>query len=273
VRLVVIHTAEGARTTGELANYFSGPVEASSHAGIDDTKIEQYLPYDRAAWTMLAANPIADQVELCGFAAWTRDQWLTQHAAMLTLAAQWIRERCLARGIPIRKLAPAQLAAGEAGVCGHVDWTVGMRDGTHTDPGNDFPWDVVIAAAAGTPPTPVAPTPLPAGTLREADPMTDIPINPATDGTFRIAVMAEVGSASTVVGRAWITCGSTWGATTFTVTALDAAGNVMPGAQRNTVANNRRVAMELPSGCVMATIEGVTAAGAHPAAALVVLPK
>jgi hypothetical protein len=146
----VIHTAEGARTTRELANYFSGPVEASSHAGIDDHAIEQYLPYDRSAWTMLSANPISDQAELCGFAAWTRAQWLDEHRGMVNFAAQWIRDRCLARGIPIRKLSPAQVAAGEAGVCGHWDWTVGMRDGTHTDPGPGFPWDVVIATAGGT---------------------------------------------------------------------------------------------------------------------------
>lgn len=68
------------------------------------------------------------------------------------MAAEWIRERCLARGIPIRKLSPEEVAAGMAGVCGHVDWTFATRlqgdqDGTHTDPGPNFPWDVVMAKA------------------------------------------------------------------------------------------------------------------------------
>jgi hypothetical protein len=37
------------------------------------------------------------------------------------------------------------VAAGKSGVIGHVDWTVGKRDGSHTDPGPNFPWDVLMA--------------------------------------------------------------------------------------------------------------------------------
>ena len=130
------------------------------HRGIDDNGIEQYVPYSEAAWTTRAANPISENAELCGFAAWTRGQWLNEHHPMLERTAAWIRERCLARGIPIRKLTPAQVGAGMAGVCGHVDWTLGMRDGSHTDPGPGFPWDVVIGLAAGSPVNP-SPTPRP----------------------------------------------------------------------------------------------------------------
>jgi hypothetical protein len=153
VRLVVLHTAEGARTNQALGNYFANPVaQASSHVGIDDVGIEQYVPYEMAAWTIRSANPISDNAELCGFAAWTRAQWLNEHHRMLELAADWVRERCLARDIPIRKLTPEQVGNGEAGVCGHVDWTLGTGDGTHTDPGQAFPWDVVIALACGEDP-------------------------------------------------------------------------------------------------------------------------
>jgi hypothetical protein len=135
VRLVIVHSAEGARTVESLGRWFQRPAtKASSHAGIDDTRIEQYVRYDRAAWTTRAPNAISDNVELCGFAKWTRDEWLA-HPHMLQLCAQWISDRCIARTIPIRKLTPVEVAAGKAGVCGHVDWTVGMRDGTHQDPG------------------------------------------------------------------------------------------------------------------------------------------
>jgi hypothetical protein len=151
VRLVVIHTAEGARTTASLGAFFAKKATgASSHTGIDDKGIEQYVPYDKTAWTIRSANGISDNVELCGFAKWTRAQWLDEHTPMLRLCAQWIRERCTARGIPIKKLTPAEVAAGKAGVIGHVDWTVGMKDGSHTDPGPGFPWDVVIGWAANT---------------------------------------------------------------------------------------------------------------------------
>lgn len=157
IRLVILHTAEGARTVESLGSFFANSaVQASSHVGIDDTKIAQYVPYSMAAWTAGGANSISDQAELCGFARWTRAEWLGQHRRMLELAAQWVRERCLARGIPIRKLSPAQVAAGEPGVCGHADWSQGMRDTDHWDPGPNFPWDFVIGLAAGVPAAPVA---------------------------------------------------------------------------------------------------------------------
>jgi hypothetical protein len=151
VRLVVLHTAEGSRTVESLGRWFQRrPTEkdpgSSSHTGIDDFRIETYVPYDRAAWTLRSGNAISDNAELCGFARWSRAEWLA-HDRMLTLAAQWVRERCAARNVPIRKLTPAQVAAGVSGVIGHVDWTNGMHDGTHSDPGLNLPWDVVIARA------------------------------------------------------------------------------------------------------------------------------
>lgn len=160
VRLVVLHTAEGARTVESLGAFFANAgVQASSHVGIDDRGVEQYVPYSEAAWTMLSANSVADQAELCGFAAWSRATWLGQHGRMLELAAAWVRERCIARGIPIRKLTPTEVRAGAAGVCGHVDWTLATGEGNHTDPGPGFPWDVVMAIATrGIPPRP-APSP------------------------------------------------------------------------------------------------------------------
>lgn len=153
VRLIVVHTAEGARTVESLGAWFQNPAaQVSSHAGIDDFRVETYVPYERAAWTTRAANSISDNVELCGWAKWTRQEWLA-HQSMLDYTATWIRLRCTARGIPLRKLTPAQVAAGMAGVIGHVDWTLGMNDGTHLDPGLGFPWDVVMARAGGESPT------------------------------------------------------------------------------------------------------------------------
>lgn len=164
VRLVVVHTAEGARTKESLGRYFQGNVGASSHVGIDAAGIESYVDYNRASWTLLNGNPISDNAELCAFARWTREQWMSTSTvdgcisprAILDNTAAWIRARCLARGIPIRKLTPAQVDAGMAGVIGHADWTYSnVGQGDHTDPesghygkGTGFPWDYVIARAA-----------------------------------------------------------------------------------------------------------------------------
>lgn len=147
VRLVVLHTAEGAQTNASLFSYFDRTQNASSHVGIDDAGISDvWVPYDRAAWTLRGGNPYSENAEMCAWARWTRAEWLT-HDALLSHAAAWVRSRCLARGIPIVKLSPAEVKAGKAGVCGHADYTYGTGDGTHTDPGPNFPWDIVISRA------------------------------------------------------------------------------------------------------------------------------
>jgi hypothetical protein len=156
VRLIAVHTAEGARTARSLGAYFNrGDVQASSHVGIDGGETLQYVPYSRASWTLRSGNPISDNAELCGFARWTREQWLsdgvvdkvTNPRAMLRRCSAWIAERCEARDIDVRKLTVVQLAKGEWGVIAHDDWTKAMKDGSHWDPGPGFPWDVVIADA------------------------------------------------------------------------------------------------------------------------------
>lgn len=145
----VIHTAEGIRKASDLKAFFERSTDSSAHACADDTTLlDNLVPYDRAAWTIRGGNTRSDNLELCGFAAWSRDEWLRNHQGMLHNAATWIRNRCRARGIPIRKLDPAAVGRGEAGVIGHVDYTLGTGDGTHTDPGKGFPWDTVIALAS-----------------------------------------------------------------------------------------------------------------------------
>lgn len=149
VRLVVLHTAEGAQTNASLFGYFDRNQNASSHVGIDDAGISPvWVPYDRAAWTLRGGNPYSENAEMCAWARWTRAEWLA-HDTLLSHAAAWVRSRCLARGIPIVKLSPADVKAGKAGVCGHADYTYGTGDGTHTDPGPNFPWDIVINRAKG----------------------------------------------------------------------------------------------------------------------------
>lgn len=173
VSLVALHSAEGARTARSLGAFFWKPeTQASSHVGIDAHETMNYVGYDRAAWTLRSGNPISDNAEMCAFARWTRAQWMSTGVvdgcvnplAMLKNTAAWVRSRCLARDIPMVKLSPAQVAAGHRGVIAHWDWTIGKRDGSHTDPGSGFPWDYVMDLARGgaqpgpgpTPPAPIA---------------------------------------------------------------------------------------------------------------------
>lgn len=163
VRLIVIHTAEGATTYQSLGAYFQGNVEASSHTGIDDTpgEIGEYVARGGKAWTAANANPYSVQAELCAFAAWDLATWHA-HPTMLSNCAAWCAEESAAFGIPLVALSAAQAQGGGTGVCQHND--LGAAGGGHWDAGPGFPLAEVLAMAGGSAPTPAPPSPpTPAG--------------------------------------------------------------------------------------------------------------
>lgn len=167
VDLLAIHTTEGILDPINLGHYFGRrDIQASSHDGCGSTSTVQYVPYAEAAWTLLNGNLRSENLEIGGFAHWSRDEWLNNHRGRLDQAAAWIARRAVARGIPIRKLTPAQVDAGMSGVIGHSDWTYSAIGwGNHTDPGTGFPWDYVIERAraiANGGPLPSGPAPAPA---------------------------------------------------------------------------------------------------------------
>jgi hypothetical protein len=166
VRLIVLHTAQGATTYQSLGSYFANPAsQVSSHVGIDDTAntVGEYVARSGKAWTAGNANPYSIQAELCAFAEWDPATWNT-HPTMLSNTAAWVAEEAAAYGIPIVKLSAAQAQDGHSrGVCQHVD--LGAAGGGHWDCGPNFPIDNVIAMAKGQAPspgpTPPTPTPTP----------------------------------------------------------------------------------------------------------------
>lgn len=147
VKLIVLHTTEGIRKNSDLEAFFARSSNASSHVAVDNNGILQILPYSVASWTLRSGNAISENAEICGFAKTTRDEWFKNYKGSLDNAARWIAERCKANGIPIIKLTSAQVREGKSGVIGHINWTEGMKDGSHWDPGPNFPWDYVIEKA------------------------------------------------------------------------------------------------------------------------------
>jgi hypothetical protein len=149
VRLLIVHSAEGARTIEELGSFFANPASGvSSHVGIDDKDgiIGEYVRRDWKAWTAANANPVGVQVELCAFAAWSRAEW-QQHPNMLRNCARWLAEEAGHFDIPVVKLTAAQAQGSGRGVCQHRD--LGSWGGGHTDAGDGFPIDDVVAMAKG----------------------------------------------------------------------------------------------------------------------------
>jgi hypothetical protein len=147
VRLIVIHTAEGALTIEALGNFFaSSSAGVSSHTGIDDKKgvIGEYVKPGNKAWTAANANPVAVQTELCAFAKWSKGTW-EGHPNMLENCARWIAEEAARFDIPITKLSASAAQGSGRGVCQHDD--LGSWGGGHWDCGSGFPIDDVIRRA------------------------------------------------------------------------------------------------------------------------------
>jgi hypothetical protein len=149
VRLIVLHTAEGARTFEDLGAFFGHPSSGvSSHVGIDDTPgvVGEYVRRDKKAWTQGNANPYSVAAELCAFAEWDAAEW-SRHPGMLANTAAWVAEEAEAFGIPLEALTPYDAQHGAAGVCQHVD--LGADGGGHWDCGPAFPIHQVVEMATG----------------------------------------------------------------------------------------------------------------------------
>lgn len=149
VRVVALHTTEGIMRAADLRAWSSWT--GSSHASADETgalltPADGFVPYHLAAWTLRSGNPWSDNLEMCGFARWTRAEWLAR-PKLLDAVARWLADRHLARGVPLNKITVAQYRAGASGVIDHNDHTVGYTDGTHWDVGKSFPYDIVLPAA------------------------------------------------------------------------------------------------------------------------------
>jgi hypothetical protein len=191
ITLIAVHTSEGATTTASLASYLDQPgVEASYHVLVDDNGAYRYLPDEPAAWAMLSGNHRSVQVCLTGFARWPRSEWLA-HDNMLRAAADVVRTWCTTYNIPNVKLTPAQVGGDHHGICGHWDWTLGKHDGTHTDPGPFFPWDVFIQYVN---------LDNPVQTLRRENDVQNFRVQ----GTGILPLICPTGKPSAITAQAWV---------------------------------------------------------------------
>lgn len=172
-RIIVLHTGEGILDRFDMVRFLDDNSGASAHAVSDAGGAEGPLvPYDRAAWTAgPTANSIGLHIEMCAFAQMTREQWLSETdvtiwvqwlnngaggsrtirspKSMLRWTAQWVRSIAAMYDIPLVKLSATQVRNGQRGVCGHADTSAAFGETDHTDPGDNFPWDVFMALAQG----------------------------------------------------------------------------------------------------------------------------
>lgn len=127
-------------------------VQASTHYGIDNDSIQQYLGINVIPWGAPGANKNGIHIEQMGKASWTRAQWLAKAKPTLKRTA-WLLSRLhdrLARQhviVPLRTLTDEEVRRKKHGVVTHRQLTRALGVGSHTDPGTGYPLDWVLRKA------------------------------------------------------------------------------------------------------------------------------
>lgn len=151
---LVVHTFEGRDLSAvDMATYQLSPAAGGSYhlvidAGGDVVREndDEYQPWA----AMQTGNRIGFHFSLAGQAAFTRAQWLNR-TPQLEALADVLSAYSQRYGIPLRRINPDELRNGVRGVCGHHDVSLAYGESDHTDPGAEFPYDVVIAMAGDNP--------------------------------------------------------------------------------------------------------------------------
>lgn len=175
------HTSESRSRAVNLVAYCETH-EVSYNRIVDDVDIVGMVRDTDAPWAAAGANQYA--YHICwssSFASWSRNQWLddnpsdgfNERQALRNGARQiayWIQQsRDQGRPIPVEWIGGRNRPPwGLNGICGHVDFA--GWGGGHTDPGPNFPTDVLLSdvreALTGKPqpPIPVPPPVVAPGT-------------------------------------------------------------------------------------------------------------
>lgn len=152
VQLIVIHTTEGSAHAGSAedgAAYDARRTDGTStHYFVDSDSVVQCVrTNDQAHAARAQGNRRGIQYELCARAGYSEDWWGSLYAlSMMKRAAEQAARDAKKWDIPVRHLTVAQVRDGAKGFCGHYDVTRAFPqdNGTHTDPGANFPWSVFL---------------------------------------------------------------------------------------------------------------------------------
>lgn len=163
--LFAVHTFEGNPfiSADAMARYQLSPSAGGSYTGVIDRRgrtarenDDNYIPWA----AMYTGNRLARHWSLAGRAAQSREEWLEQDD-QLTALARVLAHDHREYGTDLRLLTVDEVRRAKTdksitGVCGHSHISRAFGESDHTDPGTNFPFDVVIAKAKAliSPPTP-----------------------------------------------------------------------------------------------------------------------
>lgn len=177
VDLFLLHTQEGPGNADSLGRFLANPANNVSYhytvsqAGDGGVTVCDVVDTDYASWSCLSANNRSINLCFAGSSVnWSRNDWLAQSKA-LDVAAYIAVQDCKKYGIALKILSPPYKSA-PPGISDHKYVTQYLGDGTHTDVGPNFPWDVFASyvakwsqpqsapAVVAAPPAPPKPKPV-----------------------------------------------------------------------------------------------------------------
>lgn len=149
IRFIVIHDEEypeGINSAEAIAHMFHTTSQPKSAHFVHDANSTVQCVLENDIAYHAPPNGFSIGHEHDGYARQTRDQWLDDASkASLERSAKMVAGQCIRYGLPVRKIGPSELLAGEKGICGHADVSEAWHQTTHTDPGTDFPWDYYLS--------------------------------------------------------------------------------------------------------------------------------
>lgn len=214
VTRVVIHATAGgqgypsesrAGVAHATALYFAGrKAGGSAHYIMDASGAEEHCVPDDVVAYHAPPNKGSIGIEICAEPSYTREQWLSPQVwPAVQAAARRARELCDRYGLPRTRLLPADLLAGQHGVCAHVDVSNAWHQSTHWDTGPNFPWPEFMAEVNAQP------TPSPSPTPSEEDDMPQAVTTQIKTGERAVFAFPPAGpgaaGGAAGWGRAWFT--------------------------------------------------------------------
>lgn len=158
IRYIVIHDAEvddATKGAEKVGSYFaSAAAKGSTQYGADNDSTQQYASDSTICWGAPPINTTGLHIELMGKSSHSRERWLLEHRPSFQRAGWLIAKKCRAYKIPINLLTTGELKTrgvdpgkGKGGIVSHRSVSAAFHKSTHTDPGTEFPFDVVLAWA------------------------------------------------------------------------------------------------------------------------------
>lgn len=143
IKYVVLHSTESPPGSAKaVAEYFTTQGSGgSAHLVVDDTSCYGCLPDNVTPWGAPPVNQNGFHIEQCGYAAWSRKEWLS-HEATVERAAYKAALRCKTHDLRLVWLDSSALQAGaKSGITTHAAVSDAFHLSDHHDPGVSYPAD------------------------------------------------------------------------------------------------------------------------------------